>query len=68
MLEGSDPTPGSVRAKALISPPARRGKNFCFCSSVPAIFTGWGTPMLWWAERVTAVEAQWLATNWMIRL
>jgi hypothetical protein len=42
---GSDPTPGSVRAKAEMAPFASRGKYFFFCSSVPKSLSGWGTPM-----------------------
>ena len=35
IFAGSDPTPGSVSAKALIAPLAKRGRYFFFCSSVP---------------------------------
>ena len=47
---GSDPTSGSVSRNAVIAPPAQRGRNRCFCSSVPNILTGSGTPIDWWAD------------------
>ena len=47
---GSEPTFGSVKAKAEISPAAQRGRYFFFCSSVPNSLRGWGTPIDWWAE------------------
>ena len=35
-LVASEPASGSLRAKApMISPEHRRGRYFCFCSSVP---------------------------------
>ena len=55
ILAGSDPTSGSVNAKAEISPLAKRGKYFFFCSSVPKSLRGWGTPMLWWADNQVTV-------------
>ena len=58
ILRGSEPTLGSVRAKADIAPSANMGKYFFFCSGVPKSFSGWGTPMLWCAERSTAVDPQ----------
>ncbi len=51
MLAGSEPTSGSVRAKAESAPAASRGRYFFFCSSVPNWRRGPGTPMLWWADR-----------------
>ena len=42
---GSDPTSGSVRRNAVTAPAAQRGRKRCFCSAVPNIFTGSGTPM-----------------------
>src|SRR5207249_6649444 len=47
---GSEPTPGSVRAKAEIAPFARRGRYFFFWVSVPNSFKGWGTPKLFGTE------------------
>ena len=49
----SEPVSGSVRAKApSSSPPARRGRYRCFCSSVPNRFRmSCGRP---WTERVPA--------------
>ncbi len=29
---------------------AQRGRKASFCSWVPNIFSGWGTPIDWWAE------------------
>ncbi len=55
---GSEPTSGSVSAKADRSPAAIRGRYFFFCSSVPNIFSGCGTPIDWCAETSTAVEPQ----------
>ena len=42
---GSEPTSGSVSRNAVTAPAAQRGRNRCFCSSVPNIFTGSGTPI-----------------------
>ncbi len=50
---GSEPTCGSVSAKAEIAPAASRGKYFFFCSGVPKSFNGCGTPIDWCAERST---------------
>ena len=50
MRAGSLPTSVSVSAKAEISPWAQRGRNICFCSSVPKTIRGCGTPMDWCAE------------------
>ena len=47
---GSDPTSGSVSRKAVTAPAAQRGRNPCFCSVVPNIFTGSGTPIDWCAD------------------
>ena len=47
---GSEPTSGSVSRNAVIAPSAQRGRNSCFCSSVPNIFTGSGTPIDWCAD------------------
>ncbi len=47
---GSDPTSGSVSRNAVIAPAAHRGRNRCFCCSVPNILTGSGTPMDWCAD------------------
>ena len=58
MRAGSEPTSGSVRANAEISPCARRGKYLRFCSSVPNSRNGCGTPMLWCAERYVTVLEQ----------
>jgi hypothetical protein len=43
--DGSEPTLGSVSAKAEMAPAAQRVRYFCFCSSVPKSLSGWGTPM-----------------------
>src|SRR2546425_1282347 len=51
---GSEPTPGSVRAKAEIAPFARRGRYFFFWVSVPNSFKGWGTPLEFLEERLRA--------------
>jgi len=51
---GSDPTSGSVKRKAEISPAATRGRYSSFWAVVPNILTGWGTPMDWCAESVAA--------------
>src|SRR5512143_3931738 len=53
---GSDPTSGSVSANADTAPLASRGKYFFFCSSVPNILSGCGTPMDWWAESSAVIE------------
>ena len=45
MFAGSEPTDSSVSAKAETSPRAKRGRYFCFCSSVPKSLSGWGTPI-----------------------
>ena len=50
MVAGSEPTPGSVSAKAEIAPLARRGRYFFFWASVPNILSGCGTPMDWCAD------------------
>lgn len=34
---------------------AHRGRNFSFCSWVPKSFSGWGTPIDWWAESSTPI-------------
>ena len=49
-LAGSEPTSGSVRRNAEISPAASRGRNRRFCSSVPNSFSGCGTPIDWCAD------------------
>src|SRR5438105_1601114 len=45
IVAGSDPACVSVNANAEISPPATRGRYFCFCSSVPNKRSGWATPI-----------------------
>src|ERR1700677_1894950 len=55
---GSEPTPGSVKAKAEMAPLANMGKYFLFWVSLQNHLRGWGTPMDWWAESQTAVEPQ----------
>ena len=45
MFAGSEPASVSVSAKAEISLRATRGRYFFFCSSVPKIRSGWGTPI-----------------------
>ncbi len=47
---GSDPTAGSVSAKAEIAPRAQRGRYSCLSASEPKSFTGCGTPIAWCAE------------------
>jgi hypothetical protein len=47
---GSEPTSGSVKANAEISPLAQRGRYLCFSSSLPNSLSGCGTPIDWWAE------------------
>jgi hypothetical protein len=39
-----------VSRNADTSPAASLGRNFCFCSVVPNIFSGCGTPMDWCAD------------------
>jgi hypothetical protein len=51
MAAGSEPTSLSVSAKAEMAPFASRGRYFSFCSGVPNILSGCGTPIDWWAER-----------------
>jgi len=55
---GSEPTSGSVSRNALISPRAHRGRYRCFCSSVPNIASGCGTPMDWCADSIAASAGQ----------
>ena len=50
MRAGSEPTSFSVSANAEIAPFASRGKNLCFCSSVPNSLSGCGTPIDWCAD------------------
>ena len=50
MRAGSEPTSISVSANAVIAPLAQRGRKRCFCSGVPNILTGPGTPIDWCAE------------------
>ena len=52
---GSEPTWGSVRAKAEISPAAQRGRYFLLRSSLPNVLSGCGTPIDWisYADRDT---------------
>ena len=45
IVAGSDPAWISVSANAEISPPATRGRYFCFCSSVPNKINGCATPI-----------------------
>jgi hypothetical protein len=47
---GSEPTSGSVSRNAVMAPFAHRGSHCCFCSSVPNIRTGSGTPIDWCAD------------------
>ncbi len=68
IFDGSEPTDGSVRAKALIVPLRKRGKYFFFWASVPNSLSGCGTPIDWCALTSTAVEAQWLASSIIARL
>ena len=51
---GSEPTSGSVSRKAVTAPSAHRVRYSCFCSSVPNILTGSGTPMELCAETSAA--------------
>ena len=56
---GSLPTSGSVSRKALTSFRATSGRYFFFCSAVPKLFTGSGTPIDWCAESsVPMLECQ----------
>lgn len=59
MRAGSLPTSASVSRNALISL-VHRGSHFFFCSSVPYILIGCGTPMDWCADsnvdRVGCIE------------
>jgi hypothetical protein len=64
---GSEPTPLSVSAKAEMAPFASRGRYFFFCSGVPNIFMGCGTPMDWWAERRAVRLPSMLVTMPMVR-
>jgi len=68
MAAGSEPTFASVRAKAEIAPFARRGKYRFFCSSVPKSFSGWGTPMDWWADSRAVTEPSTPETRRMARV
>ncbi len=45
MFAGSEPAFVSVSANAEISLRATRGRYFAFCSSVPKISSGCGTPI-----------------------
>ena len=57
---GSEPTCGSVSAKAEMSPAAQRGRYFFFRASEPNSLSGCGTPIDWWAdssaERLPSIE------------
>ena len=68
MAAGSEPTPGSVSAKADTAPLARRGRYFFFCSGVPNSLSGPGTPMDWCAESSATVEPHTLETMAMARV
>ena len=68
MRAGSEPTRGSVRAKAEISPAAQRGRYFFLSSSVPKSLSGWGTPIDWWAESSAPMLPQWLPMSVITRL
>ena len=57
ILAGSEPTSDSVSANAEISPAARRGRYFFFCSGVPNILSGCGTPIDWCADSRTPSAA-----------
>ena len=50
MRAGSEPTSASVSANAEMAPFASRGRKRCFCSGVPNILTGPGTPIDWCAD------------------
>ncbi len=52
----SDPASGSVIASAPIAPSATRGKNLCFCSSVPKSMSGFVAWKL--VAQMMPVEAQ----------
>ena len=56
MFAGSEPASTSVSANAVIAPFARRGKNRCFCSSVPNSLSGCGNPIDWCAESSAVSE------------
>ncbi len=64
---GSEPTSGSVSAKAEISPFAQRGRYSRFCASVPNTMSGAGTPIDWWAESSEATLPQWLPSSVITR-
>ena len=55
MRAGSLPTSVSVRAKPEMAPFARRGRYFSFCSSVPKMTSGCGTPIDWCADSVDEI-------------
>ena len=58
----SEPALGSVRAKAPSSPPlVRRGRYFCFCSSVPYFRMAWG--QIRWMDRVAAEDMHFFANS-----
>ena len=65
---GSEPTSGSVSAKAEIAPRARRGRYFFFCSGVPNILSGCGTPIDWCADSHATVDPHHVATRPIARL
>ena len=52
---GSEPTSGSVRRNALISPRAHLGRYSCFCASVPNWAMGCGTPIDWCADSTAEI-------------
>ena len=64
---GSEPTSGSVRAKAEISPAAQRGRYLRLSSSVPNVSSGAGTPIDWWAESSDETLPQWLPSSVITR-
>ena len=57
MRAGSEPTSSSVSANAEMAPFASRGRKRFFCSSVPNIFTGPGTPIDWCADSSATSDA-----------
>ena len=62
-MAASVPAPGSVRPKApSFSPEARGTRYFCFCSSVPYASMGQQHREPW-AENMTEVVAQYLASS-----